>query len=133
MIFVSSLRRWTSAVVLVAIAPAIYAQTSAGDPDVPAKFTAPTASYDYVKRDVMIPMRDGVKLHTVIVMPKGATHAPMILTRTPYNASKRAERSPSAAHARQSATGRRGLRAATATSACSRTCAASTVRRATTS
>ncbi len=95
MIFVSSLRRWTLAVVLVAIAPALHAQTSAGDPDVPAKFTAPTASYDYIKRDVMIPMRDGVKLYTVIVIPKGATHAPMILTRTPYNAAKRAERSRS--------------------------------------
>ena len=36
----------------------------------------------------MIPMRDGVKLHTVIIIPKGAAHAPMILDRTPYNASK---------------------------------------------
>ncbi len=95
MIFVSSLRRWMSAVVLVAIAPAIYAQTSAGDPDVSGKFTAPTASYDYIKRDVMIPMRDGVKLYTVIVIPKGAKNAPIILTRTPYNAAKRAERSRS--------------------------------------
>ena len=42
-------------------------------------------SFDYVKRDVMIPMRDGVKLHTAIVVPKGATHAPILLTRTPYN------------------------------------------------
>jgi predicted acyl esterase len=29
-------------------------------------------SYNYVKRDAMIPMRDGVKLHTVIVIPRGA-------------------------------------------------------------
>ena len=36
-------------------------------------------------------MRDGVKLYTVIVIPKGASDAPMILTRTPYNA-KRARR-----------------------------------------
>ncbi len=34
----------------------------------------------------MIPMRDGVKLHTVILLPKGAAHAPMLLTRTPYDA-----------------------------------------------
>src|SRR5437762_11355080 len=40
----------------------------------------------------MIPMRDGVKLHTVIVVPKGAHGAPIILTRTPYEAKKRAER-----------------------------------------
>src|SRR3546814_12940224 len=40
----------------------------------------------------MIPMRDGVKLYTVIVIPKGATNAPIVLTRTPYNAAGRAER-----------------------------------------
>ncbi|MEK6399116.1 MAG: CocE/NonD family hydrolase, partial [Terriglobus sp.] len=43
--------------------------------------------WDYTKRDVMIPMRDGVKLHTVILIPKGAKRAPMLLTRTPYSAS----------------------------------------------
>jgi uncharacterized protein len=55
--------------------------------ETPAKIAPKTDSFDYVKRDVMIPMRDGVKLHTVIVIPKGATHAPILLTRTPYNAS----------------------------------------------
>jgi uncharacterized protein len=34
----------------------------------------------------MIPMRDGVKLHTVILVPKAAKHAPILLTRTPYDA-----------------------------------------------
>jgi len=34
----------------------------------------------------MIPMRDGVKLHTVILVPKGAQRAPILLTRTPYDA-----------------------------------------------
>jgi putative CocE/NonD family hydrolase len=43
----------------------------------------------------MIPMRDGVKLHTVIVVPKGARDAPLLLTRTPYNASARVQRSRS--------------------------------------
>jgi hypothetical protein len=42
--------------------------------------------FDYVRREVMIPMRDGVKLHTVILMPKGAKGAGILLTRTPYNA-----------------------------------------------
>jgi uncharacterized protein len=42
--------------------------------------------FDYTRRDVMIPMRDGVKLHTVILVPKGAKGAPILLTRTPYNA-----------------------------------------------
>jgi len=34
----------------------------------------------------MIPMRDGVRLHTVILVPKGAKGAPILLTRTPYDA-----------------------------------------------
>ena len=34
----------------------------------------------------MIPMRDGIKLHTVILVPKGARNAPILLTRTPYDA-----------------------------------------------
>ncbi|MBZ5701091.1 MAG: CocE/NonD family hydrolase [Acidobacteriia bacterium] len=54
--------------------------------ETPEKFVAVTESFDYVKREVMIPMRDGVKLHTVIVVPKGAKGAPILLTRTPYNA-----------------------------------------------
>ena len=59
--------------------------------DTPTNFSVNTNSFDYVKREEMIPMRDGVKLHTVIVIPKGARNAPIILTRTPYNASKRTE------------------------------------------
>ncbi len=52
----------------------------------PAKFAPKTADFDYEKRDVMIAMRDGVKLHTVIIVPKGAKRAPILLTRTPYEA-----------------------------------------------
>ena len=37
-------------------------------------------------------MRDGVKLYTVLVIPRGATRAPIILTRTPYHAANRAKR-----------------------------------------
>jgi putative CocE/NonD family hydrolase len=55
--------------------------------EIPTKFEPVTSSFDYVRREVMIPMRDGVKLHTVILVPKGANHAPMLLTRTPYDAS----------------------------------------------
>jgi uncharacterized protein len=61
-------------------------------PDIPAEFSPPTAAFDYEKRVVMIEMRDGVKLHTVIVIPKGAQRAPIILTRTPYNAGNATER-----------------------------------------
>ena len=63
--------------------------------DVPAKFTPPPGTRDYDKRVVMMPMRDGTKLYTVIVVPKGAENAPIILTRTPYNAKSRANRSDS--------------------------------------
>jgi putative CocE/NonD family hydrolase len=54
--------------------------------ETPAKFEPVTDSFDYVRRDVMIPMRDGVKLHTVVLVPKGAKGAPILLTRTPYDA-----------------------------------------------
>jgi putative CocE/NonD family hydrolase len=63
--------------------------------DVPAAFKPPTSANNYVKRVEMIPMRDGVKLYTVIVVPKGANHAPILLTRTPYNAAGRTSRSES--------------------------------------
>ena len=63
--------------------------------DIPARVDLPTVGADYVKRVVMIPMRDGVKLYTVIVEPKGTHAAPILLTRTPYNAAKRATRSDS--------------------------------------
>src|SRR5262249_24842436 len=56
--------------------------------EIPAKFTPTNDGFDYVKRDVMNPMRDGVKLHTVILIPKGAQRAPILLTRTPYDADK---------------------------------------------
>jgi putative CocE/NonD family hydrolase len=68
---------------------------SGAESDVPRVFKAPIADQDYVKREVMIPMRDGVKLHTVIVVPKGARNAPILLTRTPYNASQRTARNNS--------------------------------------
>ena len=54
--------------------------------EMPAHLQPVTDSFDYIKRDVMISMRDGVRLHTVIVIPKGAKHAPILLTRTPYSA-----------------------------------------------
>jgi len=54
--------------------------------ETPQKFAPVTDSYEYTLRDVMIAMRDGVKLHTVILVPKGAKQAGMLLTRTPYDA-----------------------------------------------
>ncbi|HEV7500708.1 MAG TPA: CocE/NonD family hydrolase, partial [Vicinamibacteria bacterium] len=56
--------------------------------ETPATLTPATEGFDHVRREVMIPMRDGVKLHTVILVPKGARGAPILLTRTPYNATE---------------------------------------------
>ncbi len=92
---VSLLRRALFAAALLLTATGLYAQTSPLTPDVPAKFDAPTTNNDYVKREAMIPMRDGVRLYTVIVVPRGAKNAPMLLTRTPYHAAKRAARANS--------------------------------------
>ncbi|MGI4746579.1 MAG: CocE/NonD family hydrolase [Janthinobacterium lividum] len=58
----------------------------AGDSDIPKRFIPVHSAYDYDKRDVMIPMRDGVKLHAVILVPHAVTHGPIMLDRTPYSA-----------------------------------------------
>src|SRR6186997_1783639 len=82
------------AVAALLFVPAPSAQTPQRPPaypalpsETPATFEPVTGSFEYVKRNVMIPMRDGVRLHTVIIVPKGAQRAPILLTRTPYNAS----------------------------------------------
>jgi uncharacterized protein len=84
-----------AAVALLATLPVAAGPTPPLAPDVPPKFEPPTRDADFEKRVVMIPMRDGVKLHTVIIVPRGAKRAPMVLTRTPYDADKRAGREPS--------------------------------------
>jgi putative CocE/NonD family hydrolase len=66
--------------------PAAARNAPALAPDTPTDFKPRTGTFDYERREAMIPMRDGVKLHTVILLPRGAAHAPMLLTRTPYNA-----------------------------------------------
>ncbi|HSS20035.1 MAG TPA: CocE/NonD family hydrolase [Pyrinomonadaceae bacterium] len=54
--------------------------------EMPATVEPTNYGFDYIRREAMIPMRDGVKLHTVILVPKGAKGAPILLTRTPYDA-----------------------------------------------
>jgi len=61
-------------------------QTPALTSERPDKLVPTYDGFDYVRRDEWIPMRDGVRLHTVILVPKGAKGAPILLTRTPYNA-----------------------------------------------
>jgi len=55
--------------------------------DIPAKWERSVALYDYVQREVMVPTRDGVLLHTVILVPNHAHGLPILLDRTPYDAS----------------------------------------------
>src|ERR1041385_3400599 len=55
-------------------------------PDVMDKYEQVLPSADFVRRDAMIPMRDGVKLYTTLVMKKGTTNAPILLSRSPYDA-----------------------------------------------
>ncbi|MDF2771824.1 MAG: CocE/NonD family hydrolase [Geminicoccaceae bacterium] len=56
----------------------------------PTRLGAQEPAFDlkahYVKRDTMIPMRDGVKLYTIIYTPRDTTRVhPIILFRTPYS------------------------------------------------
>ena len=75
----------------IAPAPATVAAAAAATypalpSETPAEFTPVTTSFNYIKRSVMVPMRDGVKLNTIIIIPRNAKGAPVLLTRTPYDA-----------------------------------------------
>jgi putative CocE/NonD family hydrolase len=84
-----------------ALTPALVAQAAGVTPDmvqtgsdIPAKWEEPHPGYDYEMRDVMIAMRDGVKLHTEILVPKGANGMPILLERTPYKAGSTTQDKP---------------------------------------
>ncbi len=68
---------------LLCAATSLRAQTSAGEPP----FPRPAARYEFdVEKDVMVAMRDGVRLATDIYRPRGLSGAlPVILMRMPYN------------------------------------------------
>jgi len=74
-------------VALLALATGASAQGPALQNETPKKFARVDSTWDYTRREEMIPMRDGVKLHTVILVPRNAHRAPILLTRTPYDAS----------------------------------------------
>ena len=81
------LRAAASLLPLLAVAAAPPpAPVTAMTPDVVAKYDQVMPWADFVRREVMIPMRDGTKLYTVIVMKKGTSGAPILLSRTPYDA-----------------------------------------------
>ncbi len=92
-----SLLAWLLLPVAIAAAQAPpQADTAAGLPgEIPATLEPATSTFDHARREVMIPMRDGVKLHTVILVPSGASDAPILLTRTPYDADRLTTHHPS--------------------------------------
>ena len=69
----------------------IAAQAGAGDKqpekgpslpsEIPDSFTRAVGSFDFIRRDEQIPMRDGVTLHTVILIPKSSYRIPSALTK----------------------------------------------------
>jgi putative CocE/NonD family hydrolase len=60
--------------------------------DIPAKFEPRRDAYDYTRREEMIPMRDGVRLFTIVLIPKQPrVPMPIVLTRTPYDSKKRTD------------------------------------------
>ena len=53
-----------------------FVASAAAAPDyneTPKKVVRPETSFDYIRRVEDIPMRDGVTLHTVILIPRGAS------------------------------------------------------------
>jgi putative CocE/NonD family hydrolase len=66
--------------------PTVPAMPKGGD--VPKSFSAPRGSFQYIRREAMIPMRDGTRLYTVLIIPRGAPadKYPIMLDRTPYSA-----------------------------------------------
>ena len=63
--------------------------------EIPAEFKTLQESFNYERRIAEIAMRDGVHLHTVILVPKGAHSRPILLTRTPYKADDLTNNHPS--------------------------------------
>jgi putative CocE/NonD family hydrolase len=72
--------------ILPGLARAQSAAVTAMTPDVVEKYDPVLPEADYTLREVMVPMRDGTRLYTAIVMKKGVTKAPIVLWRSPYNA-----------------------------------------------
>jgi uncharacterized protein len=92
----TALKAAASLLPLLAIAAAPAPQpVTPMTPDVVASYNPVLPEADFVKRTAMVPMRDGTKLYTVIVMKKGTANGPILLSRTPYDAKGSMARSAS--------------------------------------
>jgi putative CocE/NonD family hydrolase len=95
---VSRYRQWTVftiALTLCGSAAAVQKQSDATPDDRSAVFQPVLDQYHYDRRVVMVPMRDGVRLKTIILVPKGSSAVPILLTRTPYDATNKTTRTDS--------------------------------------
>src|SRR4051812_6474793 len=91
-----ALRSAASLLPLLALAAAAPpAQVTPMTPDVVASYDSVLPEAEFVRREVMVPMRDGTKLYTVMVMKKGTSNAPILLSRSPYDAHASMFRNPS--------------------------------------
>ena len=70
----------------IAGSPPAAAPVTPMTPDVVTGYDEVMPWADFVRREVMIPMRDGTKLYTVMMMKKGTKNGPTLLSRTPYDA-----------------------------------------------
>ena len=80
---------------LAAAATGIAGSADSLSSDIVADFKPPAEGSDYLLRQVMIPMRDGVRLRALIAIKKGVTRAPLLMERTPYGADSIAFRTSS--------------------------------------
>ena len=85
----------TVAVLAVSAYAAAQPPVTPMTPEMNPSYNATRPEADFIRKEVMIPMRDGTKLFTVIAMKKGTANAPILLTRTVYNAGRATSRTPS--------------------------------------
>ena len=70
--------------VIVWLTVCVSGASSQADDERPLR--EPTPFDDFEIREAMVPMRDGVKLYTLILSPVSADGYPIIMKRTPYDA-----------------------------------------------
>jgi putative CocE/NonD family hydrolase len=80
------MRTWLCGAAALAFGVSAVPAAAQAYDETPTTVVPATAGWNYERRIAEIPMRDGVTLHTVILVPKGAKNAGILMTRTPYSA-----------------------------------------------
>ncbi len=55
-----------------------------GEGDIVERPAPAAAGVDHDRIEALVPMRDGERLHTLVILPKDAAETPLVLDRTPY-------------------------------------------------